>query len=79
MNLWHVSYQKVEWRFLSGCGWPGVLRILRKWQPRVPVVLLSGAEDTEVLLKDLVGSFAGSICLRVIGCTDVPVNIEESA
>ena len=79
MNLQHISYQKVKWCFLSGCGWPGVLCILRKWQPRMPVVLLSGAEDTEILLEGLVGSFAGSISLGVVCCTDVLVDIQEAA
>jgi len=41
----------------------------------VPVVLLSATEYTEVLFESLVGSFAGSICLRVIGCADVLVDV----
>jgi len=41
----------------------------------VPVVLLSATEYTEVLFESLVGSFAGSIRLRVIGCADVLVDV----
>jgi len=44
----------------------------------VPVVLLSTAEYPKVLFKSLVGSFAGSICLRVIGCADVLVDIQDA-
>jgi len=41
----------------------------------VPIVLLSAAEYPKVLFKGLVGSFAGSICLGVVGCADVLVDI----
>ena len=37
----------------------------------MPVVLLSAAKYMEVLFEGLVGMFAGSICLRVVGCADV--------
>jgi len=45
----------------------------------VPVVLLSTAEYMEVLFKGLVGSFTGSIRLRVVGCADVLVDIQDAA
>ena len=45
----------------------------------MPVVLLSAAEYAKVLFKGLVGSFAGSIHLRVIGCADVLVDIQDTA
>jgi len=41
----------------------------------VPVVLLGATEYTKVLFKGLVRSFAGSICLRVIGCADVLADV----
>jgi len=45
----------------------------------VPVVLLSATEYGKVLFEGLVSSFAGSICLRVIGCADVLADIQDAA
>jgi len=45
----------------------------------VPVVLLSAAEYSKVLFEGLVGSFAGSVCLRVIGCADVLADVQDAA
>ena len=45
----------------------------------MPVVLLRSTEDTQILLKGLIGSFASSIGLRVICCTDVLMDIEKAA
>jgi len=45
----------------------------------MPVVLLSATEYTKVLFKGLVSSFTGSVCLRVIGCADVLVDIQDAA
>ena len=44
----------------------------------MPVVLLRSAEDSQVLLKGLIGSFAGSIGLRVVRCADVLVDVQEA-
>ena len=41
----------------------------------MPVVLLSATEYAEVLFKCLVGAFAGSVCLRVIGCADILTDV----
>jgi len=43
----------------------------------MPVVLLSTTEYAKVLFKGLVGSFTGSICLRVISCADVLVDVQD--
>jgi len=45
----------------------------------VPIVLLGAAEDTQVLFKHLIGSFACSIHLRVVCCTDVLFDIKKAA
>ena len=45
----------------------------------MPVVLLHSAEDSQVLLKGLVGSFAGSVSLRVVCRADILVDIQEAA
>ena len=45
----------------------------------MPVVLLGATEYAKVLFKGLVGSFAGSICLRVVGCADVLTDIQDTA
>ena len=45
----------------------------------MPVILLSSTEYAKVLFKCLVSSFAGSICLRVISCADVLVNVQDVA
>jgi len=45
----------------------------------MPVVLLSTAEYSKVLFKGLVSAFAGSVCLRVISCADVLVNVQDAA
>jgi len=44
----------------------------------MPVVLLSTTEYPKVLFKGLVGSFAGSVCLRVIGCADVLADVQDA-
>jgi len=44
----------------------------------MPVVLLSTTEYMKVLFKSLVVLFAGSVCLRVIGCADVLVDIQDA-
>jgi len=43
----------------------------------MPVVLLGATEDLQILLKGLIGSFAGSISLRVICHTDVLMDLEK--
>ena len=45
----------------------------------MPVVLLRSTEDLQVLLKGLIGSFAGSIGLRVVRCADVLMDVQEAA
>jgi len=45
----------------------------------VPVVLLSATEYTEVLFEGLVSSFTGSIRLRVVGCADVLLDVQDAA
>ena len=45
----------------------------------MPVVLLGATEDSQILLKGLIGSFAGSISLRMICRTDVLIDLEKAA
>lgn len=45
----------------------------------MPVILLCPTEDSQVLFKGLVGSFAGSVCLRVVCSTDVLLDVKEAA
>ena len=45
----------------------------------MPVVLLHSTEDAQILLKGLISSFASSIGLRVICCTDVLMDVEKAA
>ena len=75
MDLRGISYEQIEGCLFGSCQWPGVLCILGKREPRVPIVLLRSTEDLQVLLKGLVGSLAGSISLRVICCADVLVDV----
>ena len=75
MNLGGISYKQIEWRLFGGCRWPGILCILGKREPCVPVVLLRSTEDSQVLLEGLVGSFTGSISLGMVRCADVLVDI----
>jgi hypothetical protein len=44
----------------------------------MPIILLSAAEDSQILLKSLIGSFASSISLRVICYTDVLMDIQKA-
>jgi len=41
----------------------------------VPVILLSATEHTKVLFEGLIGTFTGSVCLRVIGRADVLMDV----
>ena len=45
----------------------------------MPSILLCAAEDSQILLKSLIGSFTCSICLRVIRHADVLVDIQKAA
>ena len=45
----------------------------------MPVVLLGATEDSQILLKGLIGSFTSSICLRVICRADVLMDIQKVA
>ena len=45
----------------------------------MPVILLRSTEDTQILLKSLIGSFTSSIGLRVIRCADILMDIEKAA
>ena len=75
MNSGGISYEQVEWCLLGGRRWPGILCILGEREPCMPVVLLRSTEDSQVLFEGLVGSFAGSISLGVVHCTDVLVDV----
>jgi len=41
----------------------------------MPVILLSAAEHTKVLFEGLIGTFAGSVCLRMIGRADILMDV----
>ena len=45
----------------------------------MPVVLLGTTEDSQILLKSLIGSLTSSICLRVICCADVLMDVQKAA
>jgi len=45
----------------------------------MPVVLLGATEDSQILFKGLIGSFTGSISLRVICHADVLIDLEKVA
>jgi hypothetical protein len=41
----------------------------------VPIVLLGSTEDSQILLKGLIGSLTGSISLRVIRHADILMDV----
>ena len=45
----------------------------------MPTILLCATEDSQILLKGLIGSFTHSICLRVICRADVLVDVQKVA
>ena len=45
----------------------------------MPVVLLGATEDSQILLKGLIGSFTSSIRLRVICRADVLMDVQKAA
>ena len=44
----------------------------------MPVVLLSATEYMKVLFEGLVSTFAGSVCLRVIGRADILFDVQDT-
>ena len=44
----------------------------------MPVILLSAAEYSKILFEGLVGTFASSVCLRVIGRADVLFDVQDA-
>jgi hypothetical protein len=45
----------------------------------MPIVLLSATEDSQILLKGLIGSLTGSISLGVICCADILMDVQKVA
>jgi len=45
----------------------------------MPIVLLGATEDLQILLKSLIGSFTGSISLKVICHANVLMDLEKVA
>ena len=45
----------------------------------MPIILLGATEDSQILLKGLIGSFTSSICLRVIHHADVLMDVQKVA
>ena len=53
-----------------------VVSKLSKWQEVAPIILLIIDVEAQVLLEDLVDALRLSICLRVIGGTQVRLDTE---
>ena len=60
--------------FYCGMG-VGVVSKFHKWKEGNPVGLSHVAESSEELLQFLVKMLSLTICLRVVGCTEVLVDI----
>src|SRR6266446_5515083 len=73
--VWNVSHDQFERGLPGCCAWPGIVCVLGEWEPFSPVGLCSVSEYLEVLFQPLVGSFGLTVCLGVVGGTDVLLNV----
>ena len=73
-----VTIKEGEWGCLSGAMWGGVMVEFGGGEELHPFSRVIGAEDAEISLEFLIGSFSLSIGLRVVGGGESYVIIEES-
>ena len=76
--MWFITIKEGEWRCLSGAMWGGVMVEFRGGERLHPFSWVIGAEDAEIGLEFLIGSFGLSVGLRVVSSGESYVVIEEA-
>ena len=76
MDFWGVSHDEVEQCFLCCARFPGIVSVLRHWEPFCPVGLLVIDVYPQVLFYPLIGPFRLSIGLGVECRTNVLNNVQ---
>ena len=73
-----VAIEEGKWRCLGGAMWGRVVVEFGRGEERYPFSQVIGAEDVEIGLEFLIGSFSLSIGLRVVGGGESYVVVEEA-
>ena len=76
--MWFIAVKEGEWRCLSGAVWGGVMVEFGRGEELHTFSRVIGAEDAEVGLEFLIGSFSLSVGLRMVGSGESYVIIEEA-
>ena len=76
--MWFIAIQEGERRCLSGAVWGRVMVEFSGGEELCPFSRVIGAEDMEIGLEFLIGSFGLSVGLRVVGSGESYIVIEEA-
>ena len=78
IRAWFISVKERERRCLGGAVWGRVMVEFGRGEELHPFSWVIGADDAEIGLEFLIGSFSLSIGLRVVGSGESYVIIEEA-
>ena len=76
--MWFKAVKKGERGCLSGAMWGGVMVEFSGGKKLHPFSWVIGAEDAEISLEFLIGSFSLSVGLRVVGGGESYVVVEKT-
>ena len=78
VRAWFIDVKEGEWRCLGGAVWGRVMVEFGGGEELHPFSRVIGAEDAEVGLEFLIGSFSLSVGLRMVGSGESYVVVEEA-
>ena len=76
--MWFIAIEKGKRRCLGGAMWGGVVVEFGRGEELYPFSQVIGAEDVEIGLKFLIGSFSLSVGLRVVGGGESHIVVKEA-
>ena len=76
--MWFIAVKEGEWRCLSGAMWGRVMVEFGRGKELHPFSQVIGAEDAEIGLEFLTGSFSLSVSLRMVGSGESYIVVEEA-
>ena len=76
--MWFIAVKEGEWRRLSGTMRSRVMVEFGRGKELHPFSWVIGAEDAEISLEFLIGSFCLPVGLRMVGSGESYVVVEET-
>ena len=76
--MWFIAVKEGERRHLGGAVWGRVVVEFGRGKELYPFGWVIGAEDAEISLEFLIGSFCLPVGLRMVGCGESYVVVEET-